>query len=151
MEKKKKNKKAQFWKETSVSFLMVGIVISICWLIYEVLSFIFNPLLNFKINCIIVAPFVEEYAKRISIKKKFPFLYNFIFSFGEFFLYLFLNIPMWSLFFISQRLLCVGMHYLFLMIQKEGHESGYDIEGFGLAVGCHTMQNFLAIARTIGI
>jgi len=145
------NKKIIFWKNTSFSFTMVGIVIFISWLMFELLSFFVSPLMNFKINCILVAPLIEEYSKRISIKKGCPWLYTYIFAFGEFFLYILFNLPAASIYFVSQRLLCVFMHFMFTAIQKEGHDSGYDKQGFGLALSCHALQNFLAIARTIGI
>ncbi|MCK9597275.1 hypothetical protein M0R19_08890 [Candidatus Pacearchaeota archaeon] len=147
--------KKLFWVRSFYCFVGVGLVILCSWILMETFNLMaMDFIINYKLSCIIIAPLIEEYAKRIFLKKGYPYLFTFIFGFIEFFLYLYSYMIKFhdiTFYFMFRRLLCVGMHYLYMLIQKKSSEEGYDLTGYFLGSFAHAIQNFLAVAQSIGV
>ena len=103
---------------------------------------------------VVIAPFMEEYAKRFALLQKYPFIYTGIFAGIEALMYIVIlttqGVPLLPV--IIARALAVGLHFSTTHIQKLFHDKGKELNdkqtsltGYYVAVGVHSLWNFLSV------
>jgi len=100
----------------------------------------------------VIAPFLEEAAKRIAILGKFPWLYTGIFSVGEFLMYIMQGSLAPA--FIVGRIIGVIHHFVLTKIQKIFHDKAevkdkkfISYIGFMIAFAIHASNNIVAVLQ----
>jgi len=105
-------------------------------------------------SVVVLAPILEEYAKRYALLGNYPFIYTGIFSGIEAIMYITMmvsnGIPLASSLII--RAAALTMHFSTTLIQKHFHdkaissgEEGLSLTGYYLGVAAHSMWNLLAL------
>jgi hypothetical protein len=104
---------------------------------------------------LVIAPIIEEYAKRVAIAEDYPWVYTGIFAGFELLLYVIPVIMSGAAFgpFLILRVMSLVMHFSTTLIQKyfkekgeeERYKNNYGAIGYFLAVGVHMMWNLMAV------
>ena len=134
-------------------FFIVGIVNTFLMLLCVPL---FGPEVAMVILAIVIAPFVEEYAKRMAIFGKYPFIFTGIFAGLEALQYIIMLLAAGKtlIFAVMIRVLGVMLHFSTTLVQKwfydryEGDKEK-SLVGYYVAVGIHSLFNTLAVMSAI--
>lgn len=146
------NKNQSITKKVILSIILTVVLT----LINTFTVMLFPPPIGYIIVCGLIAPIIEEYAKRIAIKEKMPWLYVSIFSGIELVVWVvqLVLIGMNPIQVILIRILPVMMHFYTTLIQKKWHDRSerkkdphYSKVGFFIAVLIHMLWNFTSITR----
>lgn len=127
-------------------------------LLFSLANVIIVPLFGAKMavafSAVVLAPFIEEYAKRFALIKGHPFIYTGIFAGLEALLYIVAITAAGGTLAaaITVRAAALAMHFSTTYIQKLYHEKGKEdndenksLTGYYVAVGVHSLWNFLVI------
>jgi hypothetical protein len=135
-------------EKIGMSLLLVALLIAINTFVAIFFTGIGGPQFGLFIGAVFCAPLIEEYAKRIAVLEKYPWLYTGIFAGIEFLLYAASGAA------IIPRLLVVLMHFMTTLLQKTFHTVGLELNneyigklGFFLAVMLHALNNLIAVAN----
>ena len=151
----KKLKKYYVEDDPKASNVVKSIVIfAIVYVVSKFLSFLalsigVDPLHAYAVSAIIIAPFIEEYGKKIAVDSKYGFLFTSIFSTIEAVLYVckFLAAGISLPTAIALRSIGVVLHLVTTWIQTKFVIDNDKVSdtGYFIAVGVHALFNFLVI------
>jgi hypothetical protein len=147
---------ADFWDQVVESARLLFLVLLVNSLVNTVILILvaltlgpaIAPALSMALTAIIVAPFTEEVAKNLALRRNYPWIYVTFFAWAELLMYVSAGVP-----FII-RLLPLAMHYGTVWVQKYMYERGLergDTEsdsasaGLKLGIVIHSFWNTLAI------
>ena len=101
------------------------------------------------LSCI-VAPIIEESAKRYALLNNYPFLYTGIFAGIEALIYIQGGAPVFS------RIIAFIFHLVTVNIQKKFHDQSISLKnekfskfGYYTAIVYHSLWNFFAVLRSL--
>lgn len=115
---------------------------------------LFGSKMAYAFGAIVLAPFIEEYAKRFALLKGHPFIYTGIFAGIEALLYIVAITAAGGTLAtaITVRAVAITMHFSTTYIQKLYHDKSIQtnnksksLTGYYVAIGVHSLWNFLAI------
>jgi hypothetical protein len=135
-----------------------AIMLFMSTLLFGLANTIIVPLFGAKMavafGAVVIAPFIEEYAKRFALIKGHPFIYTGIFGGIEALLYIIAITSSGGTLAtaLSLRAAALAMHFSTTFIQKLYHDKGKEdndesksLTGYYVAVGVHSLWNFLTV------